>query len=270
MGANGQLSEDRGRSGHVCYRPSTSRTATGTAAEPDSAADSNHSDSRLIEGYKGRTRTGGAAALSTAEEAQLIDRARHGDVRAFEALYRLHCARVHGLCLRLADNRADAEDATQETFIRAWNALAAFRGESAFSTWLHRIAFNEVIGRKRRHATERRHLEIADAPSDSVTTPGPDAGTAEELERIERAIRKLPERARQALVLHRIYGYTHGEAAAFMGVAAGTCKAQVHRALRLLRDALGHGEDAADRSTASPPARSAAFGPETRGALPDD
>lgn len=211
--------------------------------------------------------------MGTADETELIGRARRGDVRAFEALYRAHSARVYGLCLRLADGRADAEDATQETFIRAWNALANFRGESAFSTWLHRIAFNEVIARKRRQASERRHLELADPAADAVSPGGPDPGTPGELERIEQAIRRLPERARQAFVLHVIYGYTHDETAGFMGTAAGTCKAQVHRALRLLRDELGSRDDA-NRSEAKSPSRRAAGGVTARsersGAAPDE
>ena len=170
--------------------------------------------------------------LTEADEAKLIADATGGSVDAFETLYRMHSARVYGLCVRLADSRADAQDATQETFIKAWRALTDFRGGSTFSTWLHRIAFNEVMGLKRKRANERRHLQVVDNDESSGRT------SLAELDELERAIAKLPERAREALVLHKIYGYTHEETAEFMDTAVGTCKAQVHRAMQLLRDSL--------------------------------
>ena len=170
--------------------------------------------------------------MTEADEAQLIADATGGSVDAFEALYRLHSARIYGLCVRLADSRADAQDATQETFIKAWRALSDFRGGSAFSTWLHRIAFNEVMGLKRKRTNERRHLEVVDNAAASGRT------SLTETDALERAIAKLPERAREALVLHKIYGYTHEETAGFMDTAVGTCKAQVHRAIQLLRESL--------------------------------
>jgi len=168
--------------------------------------------------------------LSATEEAGLIDAAIAGSVAAFERLYRLHSGRVYGLCLRLADSQADAQDATQETFIKAWHSLRDFRGGSALSTWLHRIAFNEVMALKRRRSSERKHLQLV-IVEESHEAPGDD------LSRLERAITGLPERAREALVLNKIYGYTHEETAEFMSVAVGTCKAQVHRALQLLKQA---------------------------------
>lgn len=144
----------------------------------------------------------------------------------------MHAARVYGLCVRLSADQADAQDAMQETFIKAWNALGRFRGDSAFSTWLHRIAFNEAVRLRRQRTNERRHLQLVE--SDPVTG----AMSETEIERLERAITKLPNRAREALVLHKIYGYTHEETADFMGTAVGTCKAQVHRALQLLREGM--------------------------------
>lgn len=170
--------------------------------------------------------------MTDPDETNLIADARHGSTRAFEALYRMHSGRVYGLCVRLAGNPADAQDATQETFIKAWSALDAFRGGSAFSTWLHRIAFNEVMGLKRRHRSEDRNLRVVGENAAAADASLP------ELDRLERAIAALPDRAREALVLHKIYGYTHEETAEFMETAVGTCKAQVHRALQLLRDAL--------------------------------
>ena len=169
------------------------------------------------------------------KDSVLIAAAIEGDIESFEILYRRYSARVYGVCLRLARNAADAQDCTQETFIRAWQHLRTFRGESGFATWLHRIAVNEVLGRKRRASVEERHLQVvqpeavedADRPHDQA-----------ELEELERAIGELPERAREVFVLHRIYGYTHEETAEMLEIAVGTCKSQVHRASRMLIEAL--------------------------------
>lgn len=170
---------------------------------------------------------------SDGKEADLVDRAKAGDVAAFEALYRMHSDRVYGLCIRLAADRAEAEDCTQETFIKAWQRLPGFRGESRLATWLHTIAYNEVIGRKRRTARDARHLSAVDAEDE-----GRDYADSAELEDLERAIARLPARAREAFVLQKIYGYTHDEAAGIMGITAGACKSQVHRAVQLLAVAL--------------------------------
>ena len=97
------------------------------------------------------------AEAAEPEEAELVQSARDGDPRAFEHLYRRLAPSVYGLCLRVANNSAEAQDCTQDAFIRAWRQLAEFRGDSKFTTWLHRIAVNEVLGRKRRHAMEQRH-----------------------------------------------------------------------------------------------------------------
>jgi RNA polymerase sigma-70 factor, ECF subfamily len=184
--------------------------------------------------------------LTATDEADLIVAARSGSTDAFEQLYRAHSARVYGLCLRLSDNQADAQDATQETFIKAWRALGSFRGGSAFSTWLHRIAFNETIGMKRRRKNEHHHLQLVDRDDTASDVALP------EVERIERAVAALPDRAREALVLNKIYGYTYKETAEFMEVAVGTCKAQVHRAVRLLRDTMPTMENPSDTSSDMP------------------
>lgn len=166
----------------------------------------------------------------TAEaEEGLIAAARNGSVSAFESLYRMHAARVHGLCVRLCDSRADAQDATQETFIKAWRAMDTFRGGSSFSTWLHRIAFNESIGSKRRQRAKEAHLHVVEAAAVSK------ASSLADIEQLERALSQLPDRAREAIVLHKVYGYTHEETAEFMGTSVGASKAQVHRAIKLLR-----------------------------------
>jgi RNA polymerase sigma-70 factor (ECF subfamily) len=182
-------------------------------------------------------------ALDAGDEKSLILAAQNGDLAAFEHLYRAHCARVHGLCVRLCDSHADAQDATQETFIKAWHALRRFEHKSAFSTWLHRIAFNESMSLRRRRGDRGAHLRIVEIETRD------DAPALTESRQLEAAVAQLPERAREAIVLHKIYGYTHEETAQFMGTSVGASKAQVHRAMSLLRgmfpDSL---DDAGDAS----------------------
>jgi len=168
-------------------------------------------------------------------EGALVQRARTGDRRAFERLYREHAGRVYGLCLRMTRDAQLAEDCTQDTFINAWRALGKFETRSSLSTWLHRIAVNVSLARRRK--------------ATPVEAPVDDDGegvsgewlleTPVEVDEIESAIEGLPEGARDALVLHALYGYSHGEAAEMLGIAEGTCKAQLHRARQLLRARLG-------------------------------
>ena len=167
---------------------------------------------------------------SVANEDAWIRRAQQSDARAFEALYRLHVDKVYGLCLRMTGNVSEAEDCTQEAFIQAWNKMMKFRGDSAFSTWLHRIAVNTVLGRIRKSKREQDRVQ---AVNDVYTTRVP-TGDNGELRDLAEAIDRLPERARHVFVLHAVYGYSHDEAAAMLGIAAGTSKAQLHRARRLL------------------------------------
>lgn len=168
------------------------------------------------------------------EEEVWIRQAKRSNARAFEALYRLHIDKVYGLCLRMTGNVSEAEDCTQEAFIQAWNKLDRFRGDSAFSTWLHRIAVNTVLGRMRKSKREQeRTLAVADTQPARVTT-----GDTGELGDLAAAVNSLPERARHAFVLHAVYGYSHDETAAMLGIASGTSKAQVHRARKLLMQQL--------------------------------
>lgn len=172
----------------------------------------------------------------------LVERAQHGDVDAFEALYRLHAARVYALCLRLTGNANAARALTQDVFVRAWQALPAFRGDATMTTWLHSIAVNEQ--RMERRADRRRQARVSlvdDEDSGASTalqgeTPPVDVATTIDL---ERAIASLPPGARQAFVLHAVHGYTHDEIAGMTGLAAGTLRAQLHRARQLLIKALG-------------------------------
>lgn len=164
----------------------------------------------------------------------LVQRARGGDVRAFERLYREHAGRVHGLCLRMVRDHALAEDCTQETFVNAWRALGRFETRSRFATWIHRIAVNVVLARRRRPAVPLDSLESVDGELEEGWT----LDSPVEVDEIEAAIGALPEGARDVLVLCGLYGHSHGEAAQMLGVAEGTCKAQLHRARALLRAAL--------------------------------
>lgn len=172
------------------------------------------------------------AAEESCDQPALIQEALRGDVAAFERLYRAHAPRVYGLCLRIASNAAEAEDCTQETFIRAWHKLGDFRGDSRLGTWLHRIAVNEVLGRRRRRSVESRHLMAVDAGKRYTAT---DAATERDL---ELAIAKLPERARDVFVLRAVYGYSHEEIAQMLEVTVSTSKSQHFRARKLLVAAL--------------------------------
>ena len=175
------------------------------------------------------------------DEAGWIARAQQADAGAFEKLYRMHIDKVYGLCLRMTGNVSEAEDCTQEAFIQAWNKMMKFRGDSAFSTWLHRIAVNTVLGRIRKSKREQDRVQAVN----DVYTTRLDTGDSGELRDLAEAVDRLPERARHVFVLHAVYGYSHDEAAAMLGIATGTSKAQLHRARRLLAQQLeGQGFEA--------------------------
>lgn len=167
----------------------------------------------------------------------LARRACDGDVEAFEQLYHGSVGRVHALCLRMSGDPALAEELTQEAFVRAWTKLSTFKGKSAFSTWMHRLAVNVMLGHGRRLASSRQDQA---RPLDEVAAPVGDSGPGRRDASLdlERAIAGLPERAREVFVLHDVEGYRHHEIASLTGVAVGTSKAQLHRARGLLRKAL--------------------------------
>ncbi len=168
------------------------------------------------------------------DEAALVARAQSGDTGAFEALYREHIDRVYGLCLRMTGNVGEAEDCAQEAFIQAWKKLARFRGDSAFGTWMHRIAVNAVLGRIRKSKREQDRIQVVAETASSPASIG-DSG---ELRDLSDAIDRLPEGARHVFVLNAVYGYSHEESSDMLGVAVGTTKAQLHRARRLLAQQL--------------------------------
>lgn len=177
-----------------------------------------------------------AAVAAPDDDAADVRAAADGDRAAFQRLYRRHADRVYGAVYRLAGyDHARAEDLTQDAFIRAWQKLAGFRHESAFGTWLYRLAVNVAL------------MDIRSRGSDPVSTMDdddlPDHGEtpfcAAERDELERAIGKLPPRARAVLVLHDVEGWRHEEIGDELDMAVGTSKAQLHRARQLLRRALG-------------------------------
>src|ERR1700691_6407697 len=171
---------------------------------------------------------------SSSEPLDTIAAAAAGDMAAFERLYRQFSPRVYGLCLRLTGQREAAEDCTQESFVAAWRALAGFEQRSRFSTWLHRIAVHSVLARRRGLRIE---FEVPE-PATGLPDRADPAAAGPPLD-LERAIARLPDGARHVLVLVGLYGFSHAEAAHALGVAEGTCKAQLHRARGLLTEALG-------------------------------
>ena len=188
------------------------------------------------------TRSSELASRELAGEAALVDRARRGDVDAFERLYQLHAGRVYALCLRLAGEPVEARELVQDTFIHAWEALPRFRGESSLTTWLHRIAVNALLERRRRDRRRTARVSLVEdeddvegAPSAGGFVAPTDVATAIDL---ERAIAALPPGVRRAFVLHEVEGYTHEEMAGMTGLATGTLRAQLHRARQLLIRAL--------------------------------
>lgn len=174
------------------------------------------------------------SAAGDPSEAADVALAAAGDSQAFERLYRRHAARVHSLMRRMVGGEGDAEEATQDAFVRAWEKLASYRGEAAFGTWLHRLAVNVALN-WRKAAARARHRFDDDASTDLLA--GRRETGAERMD-LDQAIGKLPRGARQVFVLHDVEGFRHGEIAELMGVTEGTSKAQLHRARTLLRDHL--------------------------------
>lgn len=169
-------------------------------------------------------------------EIDLIRRARDGDTSAFQALYHAEVGRIYAVCIRMTGNRTEAEILTQDTFVRAWQSLGQFRGDSSFSTWLFRIAVNVVRMAMRTDARRRARITADDAAEDAaapVTRPRHDEAID-----LEGAIAELSPQARAVLVLHEIEGYSHDEIADMLHIAPGTSKAHLHRARRLLRERL--------------------------------
>ena len=180
------------------------------------------------------------APRSEPEDADLVRRATAGEMRAFETLYRRHAGRVHGAVWRLSGmNESRAEELTQEAFVRAWQKLGSFRFESAFTTWLHRLAVNVALMDLRSRDPEDN---VDDGILDAIGEPLRPFCAGERAD-LERAVAALPPRARAVLVLHDIEGWKHEEIGRELGMAVGSSKAQLHRARGLLKRALGGSHD---------------------------
>jgi RNA polymerase sigma-70 factor, ECF subfamily len=162
-----------------------------------------------------------------------------GDRRAFERLYRAHAGRVYALCARMTADRSLAEELTQDVFVRVWEKLASFRGDSSFGTWIHRVAVNVVLNRMQTEKRDRKRSATGSEEEDDVVASLPARPTAPgDRMDLERAIAGLPPGARRVFVLHDVEGYRHEEIAEQLGITSGGSKAQLHRARLLLREAL--------------------------------
>jgi len=172
-----------------------------------------------------------------ATEKRLVRDAQNGDLVAFERLYRDNERKVFALCLRMSSDGALAEELTQEVFVRAWRKLGSFRGDSAFSSWLYPLTVNVALSERRSRRRRDARIFATDDPESLEKAPGtprPEAGFD-----LEKAMAALPPGARAIFVLHDVEGRTHDEIAAMLNLATGTSKAQLFRARRLLREALG-------------------------------
>jgi RNA polymerase sigma-70 factor, ECF subfamily len=177
------------------------------------------------------------------EEAEAIERAKLGDADAFRVLYDLHKRRVYSLCLRMTSNTAQAEDLTQEAFLQLFRKIGTFRGESAFSTWLHRMAVNVVLMQLRKKNLPVVSLEETLENEDEAPKkePGaPDKKLAGSVDRLhlQRALEELPPGYRTIFVLHDVEGYEHNEIAGMVGCSIGNSKSQLHKARMKLRGLL--------------------------------
>lgn len=170
-----------------------------------------------------------------------VARAASGDRGAFERLYRDNVNRVYSLCTRMVSDRERAEELTQDVFVRAWEKLHLFRGESSFSTWLHRLTVNLVLNARKSEGRQRSKYEEQDEEMGGIDAlpgvVGSPLAPGDMLD-LEEAITRLPPGARRVFVLHDVEGFKHEEIAEMLGVTSGATKAQLHRARLLLREAL--------------------------------
>lgn len=199
---------------------------------------------RVSPGAADRPAWGAPAAARDAGLEHVLAKAQAGDHQAFGQLYALHKRRIYSLCLRMVGNAAEAEDLTQEAFLQLHRKIGTFRGDSAFSTWLHRMAINVVLMRLRKKGLSLISLDEAMEPAQEER-PGrsfgrPDLTLAGSIDRLalERAVANLPAGYRLIFVLHDIEGYEHNEIAAMLDCSIGNSKSQLHKARLKLRDAL--------------------------------
>src|SRR6267154_2373603 len=190
-------------------------------------------------------------------EGEAIARARRGDAGAFEYLYKAHCRHVYSLCLRMIRNPAEAEDLTQQTFLQVFRKIGTFRGESGFSTWLHRVTVNIVLMHLRwRKRTEvpledlERYSSNGEGPFEDGSSDTSMLGAIDRLN-LMRAIRKLPAGYKKLFLMHDVIGYEHSEIAGLVGCSTGCSKSQVHKARKRLRRLL-QGEQRRGEASVAP------------------
>lgn len=169
-------------------------------------------------------------------ERELVEQAQGGSSEAFEWIYQTHVRRIYALCLRMVSDPGRAEDLTQDVFVRVWKGLPSFKHQSAFSTWMHRLAVNVVISDRR---SEKRRADRESNPDnlDEFEFEAREAMPETRMD-LEQAIARLPAGAKEVLILHDVEGYRYWEIAQLLGIAEGTVKSQISRARRLVREAL--------------------------------
>jgi len=170
----------------------------------------------------------------------LAQRSAAGDMESFEELYRRHFRRVYALCLRMLGNPTEAEDLTQETFIQLYNKIGSFRGDSQFTTWLHRMTVNQVLMHfRRRKSRPEFTTPEGETPVQIVRgTENPNAMPVVDRITLENSISQLPPGYRSVFVLHDVEGYDHGEIAGMLGISVGTSKSQLHKARLKMRNLI--------------------------------
>lgn len=178
-------------------------------------------------------------------EAEAIRRAQRGDAQAFERLYRLHSRRVYSVILRMVGNTAEAEDLTQEAFLQLFRKIQTFRGDSAFSTWLHRLSVNVVLMKLRKKRLPESSLDEQLDPNEDGEGPKKEFGALDQalagsLDRVnlQRAVEQLPPGYRAVFLLHDVQGFEHNEIASIMECSIGNSKSQLHKARTRLREIL--------------------------------
>ncbi len=206
---------------------------------------------------RNESKSNGAAAIQKSPELTLVQRAQRGDEEAFSILFQTHKKRVYSVCLLMTKDVAEAEDLTQEAFLQVFRSVGSFRGDSAFSTWLYRVAVNTVLMKLRRRksppAVSLDEPISAESPSLRRDFGQPDLRLSGVVDRIalRRAIEELPEGCRRIFALHEVEGYQHHEIAELLNCSIGNSKSQLHKAKLKMRDLLFPKRKAARRKTAS-------------------
>ena len=184
--------------------------------------------------------TAGETETNSASDYGLAQAAAAGDMQAFDELYQRHSRRVYSLCLRMTGNISEAEDLTQEVFIQLFRKIGSFRGESAFTTWLHRLTVNQVLMHFRKRSVKlEQTTDEGETPVQIVRgTENPNAMPVVDRIALDKVIKQLPPGYRTVFILHDIEGHEHEEIARMLGCSVGTSKSQLHKARMKLRDLL--------------------------------